>query len=265
MPNLEPYIQHLIPYLLVAFRLAGLGLFAPLFSSIMIPARIKGALILMLAAAIYPAVPHHPVFNATLTVPQLLALIFTESMIGFIVGFLASLPMLGAQAGGVIMGQQVGMGLGQVYNPAFDTESDPFSQLLSFLTTATFLAVGGLESTFRAVLDTFRSIPMGAMSAQIMPGELIIGTLGSAFELALRVSAPVMAITFLLLAAFGFLGRTMPQFNVINLGFTIKIIAAIAVLALSLSTTNIAIGEEITVTLRSMLRLAHPHSGGIHG
>jgi flagellar biosynthetic protein FliR len=130
---------------------------------------------------------------------------------------------------------------------------------------ATFLAVGGLEGTFRAVLDTFRSIPIGAMSIKLLPVDLIIGTLGSAFDLALRVSAPVMAITFLLLAAFGFLGRTMPQFNVINLGFTIKIIAAIAILAVSLSTTNIAIGEEITYTLRAMLRWAHPHSGGIHG
>lgn len=265
MPNLEPFIQHLIPYLLVAFRLAGLGLFAPLFSSIMIPFRIKGLLILMLAAAIYPAVPHHPVFDATLTVPQLLALILTESMIGFVVGLLASLPMLGAQAGGVIMGQQVGMGLGQVYNPAFDTESDPFSQLLSFLTTATFLAVGGLEGTFRAVLDTFRSIPIGAMSTALLPTDLVIGTLGSAFELALRVSAPVMAITFLLLAAFGFLGRTMPQFNVINIGFTIKIIAALAILAVSLATTNIAIGEELALTMRAILRWAHPSSGGIHG
>lgn len=265
MPNLEPYIQHLIPYLLVAFRLAGLGLFAPLFSSVMIPFRIKGLLVLMLAAAIYPAIPHHPVFDATLTAPQLLVLILSESLIGFLIGFLASLPMLGAQAGGVIMGQQVGMGLGSVYNPAFDTESDPFSQLLSFLTTATFLAVGGLEATFRSVLDTFRSIPIGAMSASLLPTDLVLGTLGSAFELALRVSAPVMAITFLLLAAFGFLGRTMPQFNVINIGFTIKIIAAIAILALSLTTTNIAIGEELTLTLRAILRWAHPHSGGIHG
>jgi flagellar biosynthesis protein FliR len=68
-------------------------------------------------------------------------------------------------------------------------------------------------------------------------GELIglaTGLLLAAFDLALRVAAPVLALVFLESLAMGFVAKTVPQLNILSLGFPIRILAGILIIMLGL-------------------------------
>ena len=253
VPTLEPLLPYLFPYLLVTARLAGLFIFAPLLSSLAIPMKVKGLLVLGLAAAIFPAVPASFKVAPVVDLFTLLPLVLSESIIGFVVGMIASAPIMAMQAAGVVTSQQLGFGLGQVYNPTLESESDAIGQLFSYVGLSTFLAVGGIESSFLAVMNTFKLVPAGAFTTSMIPSELIIGSVSAGLELGVRMSAPVMAIIALLLVVFGFLSRTMPALNVMTVGFTVKILAALAILIVSMRATGFAVGEETAAILRELL------------
>jgi flagellar biosynthesis protein FliR len=154
---------------------------------------------------------------------------------------------------GYMMGHQMGLGLARVYNPEFGEETDIVGQLLMFIGIAIFIAIGGLEALFLALLTTFERIPLGAFGMDHLPMEIVVGILGSAFELVLRVAAPVLCIIMLLMVAMGFVMKTMPQINILSVGFPLKILLGLLMLILGLVAIQQAATDEIADALSIIL------------
>ena len=127
---LEPLLNHLPAWLLVFFRISGLFIFSPVFGSQSIPVRIKLFLGLGLSFCVYPALwPANPqaasiggasIINVVTNGVQfweMMPMIALELLIGIIIGYGATIPMAGMQMAGKIIDQQLGLGLGGVYNP----------------------------------------------------------------------------------------------------------------------------------------------------
>jgi flagellar biosynthetic protein FliR len=222
-------LEHIPPAMLVIFRIGGLMLYGPVFGSPVIPGRIKVFLAFLTGLAIYPLLGREVGDGLELSLWGLGPLIGLELLIGVIVGYVASLPMVAVQTGGLVMGQQMGLGFAQFYNPGIDDEADVVGQLLFFMALAGFLAAGGHESMMLAVMRSFDYIPLGTFSVDLDVISLMLGLLGATFELALRVAAPVLALVFLQSTAMGFMAKTVPQLNILSLGFPIRILVGMGV------------------------------------
>lgn len=244
--DISPLLRHAVPYTLVAFRLAGLFLAAPVLSSQGVPARHKALLALTLAGATYPIVAARAWNPIETDLVGLIPLVLAESLIGLTVGLLASIPIMAMDMAGSVAGQTMGFGLAKVYNPEVDTDADVLGQLLMFLASGIFAAVGGLDQMFRGVLGTFDRVPIGAAGLEgHAPLDLVLGVLGGGLELALRVALPVVGICMLLMIVLGVIGKAMPAFNVMTVGFIIKLIAGVMVLALAVPAVAEASGDEV--------------------
>jgi len=246
--------SHLGPALLVVFRLSGLAIFAPVIGSPAVPVKVKALLVFLLGVATYPALAAGPLAgqHVSLSLGGLAPLIVCELLVGAVIGFLAVLPMVAMQMGGLVMGQQMGLGFARVYNPAMDDEGDVLEQALFFLGLATFLAMGGLEQMTLAVLRSFEYVALGGVGDVIRVGghgldnglmRLLTGVLLAATELALRVSAPLVCLFFLETVAMGFLSKSMPALNLMALGFPMRIIMGLAVIVFGMAAT----GEALAV------------------
>jgi flagellar biosynthetic protein FliR len=253
---IDPIISHALPYLMVVFRLSGLFLLAPYISGVAIPGNIRILLVVIMGACVYPIIPPAMQGHAApdLDLMTLLPAVVGELLIGGIVGFIASLPLMSLESAGTLIGQQMGFGLARVYNPEADFDADLIGQLLFYLGGGAFLAFGGMEALFLGVIRTFEHVPAGGIGLSAIPLDAMVGTLGAGFELALRVSAPVTGIIFLLVILFGAVGKTMPQINIMSVGFTIKIIAGLSVLALAIHAIDHAAGIEVGRVMRGILR-----------
>lgn len=253
MLELSPLFQHGIAVLIVAFRLTGLLIFSPMLAGAAIPRQAKIILVVTLAFAIYPALPttwQMPMQFSLLTVAQLFV---TETLIGAAIGFIASLPILAVQLGGQIMGQQMGLGLAQVFNPELATNTGVIDQLLFYTALAVFISFGGIEATFSALMNTYESVPLGAMTLTAIPFDLMVGTLASGFELALRIAAPILGIMIIETVATGVLMKTIPQINIMSVGFSLKTLAGLFGLSAALATIFIVFADEAARMLASMI------------
>lgn len=245
------------------FRVAAMFVMAPLISSVIIPTRLKVAISMGLACAAYPLVSEAPAIDPNMDVFSLVWLVLAETMIGFTIGTIAAVPMMMMEFAGVLGGTTMGMGLARVYDPQRDAEVDLLGQLFFFIATGVFLAMGGFESIFRAMLASFERVPIGATGAALgsapSAGEVVTGIVASGFELGLRISAPVIAIVFLIIILMGVVGKTMPALNVLSVGFAIKVLMGVLMLTWGLY----ALREPIAEGTREALIAAENWVGGI--
>lgn len=231
--ELNTLFMRLPAFGLVVLRLGGLMLTAPYFGGVGVPTRIKALLVGAMALALFPIVePKIPDSVGTLA---LVSGALGELMIGMVIGLALAMPLIGLQLGGMMVGQQAGFALARVFDPSSGNETSLFSQFFLMLMTVVFLVSGGHRALIVALIDTFERVPPLMLWFDYGLVDLLIALLTSVFIVAVKVAAPALACLFLITLSMGFVARTMPQLNILSVGFTIRIAAALAISAAALT------------------------------
>ncbi len=225
-------------YALVLFRLSGLFMTAPIFGSTVIPVRVRAAFAATLAAMIFPIVGGQA--PERITVAAALVGGVGEMMIGAAIGLSLSIFVIGAEVAGLMVGRQAGLALSEVLDPTMNEKRSVVGQLYSISLVLVFLVAGGHRATLAALLDTYEVIPL--LSLGLAPGPqfnetiilLLTQMLGAAFMFGVRLAGPVLIALFMSATALSFLSRTMPQFNILTVGFPVRIFVALTVAGLVL-------------------------------
>jgi flagellar biosynthetic protein FliR len=230
-------------FALVLFRLTGLMLVAPIFGSTVIPVRVRAALTGALAVLIFPLVRGDAPVDLSLSEAVVAGIM--EGMIGLSIGLGVVLVLLGAEIAGLMVAQQGGLGLSQVYDPTSGDNSNIVSQIFRMVLVMVFLVVGGHRAMFQALLDTYRVIPLGTYSFDASIVTMLIELLSAAFILAIRMGGPTLIALFLAQMALGFLSRTMPQLNILTVGFPVRLMVALGIVGIALSSTGTVLAASI--------------------
>ena len=249
MLSVEPILWHAAPFVLVLTRLGGLFVLTPLLANRSMPLKFRALLALAISAALYPTLPAAAHAPPETSILMLAPMVVSEFLVGMVMGFIAVVPVMALDLGGFIVGHQMGMGLARAYNPDADVDTDLLGQILMYVGLGAFLALGGLEAVFSSLARSFADIPPGGLALTDLPIHSMVAVLTSGFELAVRVSAPALGIIMLLLIAMGFIMKTMPQINVLTIGFSIKIVFGLLLLAASLPAVQQAAAGGITTAL----------------
>ncbi len=252
----ESILWQVLPLMLVVARVSGLFLFTPLLANRMAPRRVRAMMALVMGTALYAGLPGTARALPETDLLGLVALVAGELLIGAVMGFIAALPVFAMDLAGFIIGHQMGLGLARVYNPEVDADTDVLSQLLMYVGLGVFVSLGGLEALFLSLARTFERIPPGTFGVADAPLDTIVGVLTGGFELAIRVAAPALCIILLVMIAMGFMMKSMPQINVLSVGFTVQILCGLGVVILSLWTAQQAAGDEIVRVLELVDRWA---------
>jgi len=220
----------------VLLRLSGLMVTAPVYSSAAIPLRVRVAFTMVISAMIFPLVRSQA--PSELTLATVLAAGVSEFMIGAVIGLALTLLLMTALVTGTTVGQQAGLAFSEVVDPMQDLPTSTAGQIYFVTLSMLFLLAGGHRQALAAFLDTYKVIPM--LSYQ--PGEplvlLLVEMLTAAFIAGIRVAGPIVIALFLTETAVGFVSRTVPQLNILSVGFGIRASVALGVAALSLSASE---------------------------
>lgn len=245
MQSYQVILDQIPAFVVVLSRVSGLFFAAPVLSSSMIPRQHRTLLALMMSLGMLSVIdqPHTLVLGPDLA--SLFPVLAGEMLIGVVIGIIALIPLAAVQLAGLVMGQQMGMGLAHVINPAIDIEGNDIGQLLFMGALTGFLSLGGLDLMFSSVAETFHRVPPGAAMITIAPLDLITGLLASSFVLAMRVSLPVLAILLLESIASGVIMKTVPSINIMTVGFPIRVVVGMLVLLASLTVVHATILDEV--------------------
>lgn len=245
--------HHVFLFALVLTRTSGVVLAGPPFGSSELPAQVRVLLALMLAALVYPGQIHTPV-SPPLTLAGYIPAVGIELFVGYLLGSAVVLLFSGVQLAGQIIGQMSGMTFADLYSPGFDANVPLISQLLYMIALAIFLLAGGHRLAMEGLLETFRALPPGSVSLSASLGDCVVTLLTQSFSLGIRVAAPATAALLLASLVLGIVSRTLPQLNVMALGFGLNAIATYGVLSASLAGMAWLFEDEIEPALAAALR-----------
>jgi len=216
--------------LLVAARLAGVFLVAPVFGDRAVPVRLRVAMSLAvaLAVAVRLGAP-----AAAGSLPALLPAVAGEAAIGLAIGLAARLLLVGVELAALQLATQMGITLAEVFDP-FWAERGVLRRLFQVLAVVVFLSIGGHRALLAAVLGTFEGVPLATAAAPSQLVTLVTGLLAAGWLLALKVAAPALAALLIATVALALLQRAAVQCNVLSIGLPIRPILTLAVLAATL-------------------------------
>lgn len=226
-----PDVVRLEQFLLIATRMLGFSLIAPVFSIRQIPVQVRVGLGVLLAALLLPVLSLDPA-----VVPQhwllYISLVVKEMAIGLLIGFTAAVVFNSIRTAGEIIDLQTGLSMANLFDPQTGTSTSLLGQFLTVLGTLIFLQLDGHHMLLAALADSYRLIPLGAGSFGGLVTAALVHVFVGMFALALRLAAPVLAVLLISEVALALVARTVPQLNVFILGFPLKIGLSIGFLAL---------------------------------
>lgn len=220
-------------FTLVLARTGVLVMTAPVFSTQALPRQVRALLAVamsLLVAPVYLSESTPPVEHF-LEYGRLLA---NEALIGLLLGLGINILFAGIQVAGQVVSQMSGLSLADVFNPGFEEDVSVFSQLFYFLTLAVFVAVGGHRIVTEALLQTFAWAPPGQAGLGDNFVDVLIGILTQSFALGIRAGAPILTALLLSNIVLGLISRTLPQINVIAVGFGLNSLLTLGMLFLTI-------------------------------
>jgi flagellar biosynthesis protein FliR len=217
---------------LLACRVGGMLLVAPVFSAKTVPMRVRTCVLLLLTVLLAPTA------HATLrgAVPEITPVTFlSESLIGFAIGFGAAVIVGAMETAGDLMSTSIGLSGASLLDPLNGASSTVLAQLGQMFAVTVLLAVNGHLVMLDALGESARALPVG-VAVHVADGLRELLSQGSTlFVLGLRFAAPVVAASMIGNVALAVLTRVAPQINVLTVAFPIQIALGLLALVASLA------------------------------
>lgn len=225
---METYSEQIIAALLISLRIVPTLAFAPPFTLLRLPVLIRLLLALWLSLWIVLANPAQT-YERELSQGQFVAALFSELMLGVTLALALQLAFGALLTAGRAIDIQAGFGLAQIADPTLRSQMPLVGTLFSYAAAAVFFATNGPADLLAIWSYSVAEIPMGALG--VRPDlDALVGYISAVFVLAFGIAGLVFLILFLLDLAIAFMSRTLPQMNMLVLGFQLKTVALLATL-----------------------------------
>ncbi|MBN9231172.1 MAG: flagellar biosynthetic protein FliR [Legionella sp. 40-6] len=247
-----PKIIRMISQCLWPFaRIGGLVLTVPIFSSGLLPNRIKIIIIMLLswtAASLVP--PQLSLLNFTAIY---LVYVVQEILFGFLMGFALQLAFQVFIIGGQILSMQAGLGFAVMMDPASKASVPLVGQFYLGMMTLIFLSLNGHLLLIQTLMDSFKLMPIGELSVSSAILWKVLNFSGWMFQKALIVSIPAVLSLLIVSLSFGIMTRAAPQLNIFSLGFPITLLMGFVVIYITLTNTATQMTEIIDDGMRFLM------------
>lgn len=247
--------NELAGFILVLARVTPLFLIAPLFSSRMIPPRVKTAIAVGVSIGLTPIAMHgqHLPSDAV----SLATLIVEGLLVGLAFSFSLAVLMAAIESAGSLVDVVSGFSFASLIDPNSGEGSAVVSRFYSLVGTLIFLVIGGDAWTLRGLSRTFSLVPL---TRGPRLGSLVAGVeqvFAAIFTSALEIAAPVLVALLITDVAFAVVSRVVPQMNVFAVGFPTKVAVALLVVAASLPFFANWISNQLSSSVGAALGALH--------
>jgi flagellar biosynthetic protein FliR len=193
--------QQVAAFFLVLARISPLFLLAPLFSSKMIPPRVRSIIAVALAVGLMPVVKHGVIDLDPLAYG---GLIVKEVVVGLAFAYALAAMFAGLQVAGSLLDTLIGFSFGSLIDPVTGNQSTVIAQLYSLFGVAILIAIGGDGWIIKGLGRTYEAVPL--LDAPAI-GSLVEGAqvaFSGIFAAAFMIGAPVIIALTITDAAVGF-------------------------------------------------------------
>jgi flagellar biosynthetic protein FliR len=225
-------IQQIQGFFWVFVRVGVLFFMLPFFGAKGMPNLWKAGCALVMAAILTPVVPPPPSFPTT-NLGVVLALA-SEALLGLVLAMGVRMLFAAMELAGEFMGFQMGFNMASAMDPQTGGQSTVMSQFLYIFTILIFFSINGHHMFIRALASSFYKVPPNGFFLKASLVDALVRVSGDMFLIAVKMAAPIMIALFLSNLCLGIVARTVPQVNVLMIGFPLNICLGMILFALLL-------------------------------
>lgn len=252
-------IDQIIIWLLVFCRTTGIFSVAPIYGNAHVPVYTRVGLAACLAFIFTPMVAAGHVAPPTDLITLTFAIV-RESAVGLAIGFVGMLLFMVIQSAAELIDLQMGLGFASLVDPN-NQHSSIVGQFYYIIATLIFLSVNAHHMLLEGLADSFSVIPLGHMTFNPAATGTIITIFNHLFVAAIKIGGPIIGVILLTDVALGILARTVPQLNVLVVGFPAKIFVGLATIIVAMPAVVVVMHNlfgnlygDIHVISRAMVR-----------
>jgi flagellar biosynthesis protein FliR len=249
------FSQPLWVFLAVLARISPPLMMTPPTRSSSVPMQVRAGIAIGLAALITPIA-----YSSASRIPGDLihiALGMTgEVILGLALASVLLLAITSLQLSGSIIGNLAGLDLATAADPTTDEEMPLIANLMGWLAMILFILLGGHRHLLQCCMESFDQYPVGIVQFQSSWMDEMDAIIRHTFLIGIRAAAPLATALLLANLVSGLLARTLPQLNVLAIGFNINAMALLTILFVSIGGIAWLFQNELTVWLDSCHRIA---------
>ncbi|WP_066389184.1 flagellar biosynthetic protein FliR [Helicobacter himalayensis] len=253
--QIVPYLTNeasVLTFLLLIMRFAGVFAFFPFFENQLISPSIRGAMIFFVALIFFP-IAHYNLGQITL-IELMIAGLF-ELMLGFLAGLCLQIVFSMVSFSGEMISFSMGLTMASAYDPVSGAQKPIVAQLLSLLAILLALGLDFHHMVFMLVAHSLDSVPLGSFVFEGKSVEYFVKAFGNLFVVGFCMAFPILAIILFSDIIFGMIMKTHPQFNLLAIGFPVKITIAFVVLIIAIPSIFTHFKSELNDALLAISEL----------
>lgn len=246
----ERLVQDVLSVLLASLRLGPMLAFAPPFTLVRMPMMVRAALVVALSAIFVRA--SGPVSLAALGEPAIIGAAAGELALGIALALPLQLAFAAIAMAGRALDIQAGFGLAFVIDPTTKAQVPLVGALFTYAAAAVFFTTSGPHDLVAVLSASFDRMPIGAALA---PGRIdrMLSFLGTVSIIAIGLVGLAVLVLFLIDLSIAMLARTLPQMNMLVLGFQVKAMVTLIILPATLALAGAGLVRIIRLALEAML------------
>lgn len=243
--------QRVLAFFMVLARISPLFIFAPLFSSKMVPMRVKAVVAIGLAIGLSPVVAagtHLPT-----DVMEIAGLIGKELLVGMAFAYTLAATFAAISVAGSFLDTTIGFSYGSLVDPVNGNNSAVLSTTYSMIGLLVFIAIGGDAWVIKGLARTYDVVGLVQYPSinHIVAGatQSFVGI----FTSALQVAGPVLLALILTDAAFGMVTRVVPTLNAFQVAVPAKVVLGLLLVGASMPFVANWLGSSLQDDVRMAL------------
>ena len=225
---------------------------APGLGGAQLPAHVKVGLTVLLGVGLLPSVA----VPLGLGEVGLLVVVAREAVIGLSLAFALRALIAGAEFAGHLSGQQIGFSYGATIDPQSGVRNNMLATLYGLLATIGFLAINGHHAILRALAQSYAGLPIGGGNIDASIVTSVRDILGMVFIVGARLAAPVIVVLLVVELAVGLISRASPALSFMVIGYPIRLIVGLALLAALIPTIPAVTNSLVDSALMAGANLA---------
>jgi len=246
-------IDWLLSSLLLSLRVAPMFAFAPPFSLVPTPVLVRLLMGMGIAASLAAGSAPNALVSG-LDVGGIARIAASEILLGSVFVLALQLAFGGLYMAGRTIDVQAGYGLAMLIDPTTSAQTPLVGTIFAYAAGAVFFGMNGHVDLLRILAASLQAIPLGAGH---LPQSLTALTdfMSVIFILAFGVAGGVILCLFLADLAIATMSRTIPQMNVLVLGFQGKTLITLAVLPVTLGVSGALLARMMRLSLEAIQRM----------
>lgn len=244
-------------WLAILLRLSLITFMFPIFNSRQVPYVFKVCFALAFSVILYPLL-RETVTPIPFELPALLAVVVGELVFGIVMSLSITIIFTTFQVAGELINFEMGFGFAFVVDPQSGTQTMLFSMWFQLLALMLFLGLNGHHYLLKAVIESFRTLPIGVFAIDQALYDRIVILSAHLFVIAVKLSAPVVIALMITQLGMGLMSKFAPQINILMTSFPLTIFIGLLFMSFSVLIWGTAmehINRDLILFLQNLIQV----------